>query len=93
MCDHRTQVLLLTVLYYIKIVLFHFCCRCKFTKPSDSVTGNPLVLRMVVNYSRQMSSQNVLRDIVGPLIMKVTEYTLSEILSVFDELRNNTFCI
>ncbi|KAJ9593504.1 hypothetical protein L9F63_014957, partial [Diploptera punctata] len=45
--------------------------RCKFTKPSDSVTGNPLVLKMVVNYSRQLSKQNALRDIVGPLIVKV----------------------
>lgn len=53
------------------------------------MTGNPLVLRMVVNYSRQMSSQNALRDIVGPLIMKVIEYT-SEFFPVFDELRNNS---
>ncbi|XP_069669169.1 ras GTPase-activating-like protein IQGAP1 isoform X2 [Periplaneta americana] len=47
--------------------------RCKFAKPSDAVTGNPLVLKMVVNYSRQMSSQNCLRDIVGPLIQKVLD--------------------
>ncbi|PSN41711.1 Ras GTPase-activating-like protein IQGAP2 [Blattella germanica] len=47
--------------------------RCKFTKPSDAVTGNPLVLKMVVNYSRQLSKQNALRDIVGPLILQVLE--------------------
>ena len=57
----------LDIFYRICLLLF----RCKFTKPSDAVTGNPLVLKMVVNYSRQLSKQNALRDIVGPLILKV----------------------
>jgi hypothetical protein len=60
--------------------LFH---RCKFTKPSDAVTGNPLVLRMVVNYSRQLSSQNALRDIVGPLISKVIKCNLPKSFHMF----------
>jgi hypothetical protein len=61
----------------------YFFHRCKFTKPSDAVTGNLLVLRMVVNYSRQMSSQNALRDIVGPLILKVIKCNFPELFHVF----------
>ncbi|XP_048514358.1 ras GTPase-activating-like protein IQGAP1 isoform X2 [Athalia rosae] len=45
--------------------------RCKFQKPSEVVTGNPLVLKMVVNYARQLNGQNSLRQIVGPIIEKV----------------------
>lgn len=61
----------------------YFFHRCKFTKPSDVVTGNPLVLRMVVNYSRQMSSQNALRDVVGPLILQVIKCNLRELFRLF----------
>lgn len=35
------------------------------------MTGNPLVLKMVVNYTRQLNGQRALRQIVGPLIEKV----------------------
>ncbi|KAG7199806.1 hypothetical protein KM043_000468 [Ampulex compressa] len=45
--------------------------RCKFEKPSEVVTGNPLVLKMVVNYARQLNGQRALREIVGPLIEKI----------------------
>ncbi|XP_028525391.2 ras GTPase-activating-like protein IQGAP1 isoform X2 [Apis cerana] len=45
--------------------------RCKFQKPSEVVTGNPLVLKMVVNYARQLNGQRALRQIVGPIIEKI----------------------
>ncbi|KAK9298625.1 hypothetical protein QLX08_008104 [Tetragonisca angustula] len=45
--------------------------RCKFQKPSEVVTGNPLVLKMVVNYARQLNGQRALRRIVGPIIEKI----------------------
>ncbi|XP_076668779.1 ras GTPase-activating-like protein IQGAP1 isoform X2 [Andrena cerasifolii] len=45
--------------------------RSKFQKPSEVVTGNPLVLKMVVNYARQLNGQRALRQIVGPIIEKV----------------------
>ncbi|XP_012270076.1 ras GTPase-activating-like protein IQGAP1 [Orussus abietinus] len=45
--------------------------RCKFQKPSEVVTGNPLVLKMVVNYARQLNGQKALRQIVGPIIEQV----------------------
>ncbi|CAK9799762.1 Ras GTPase-activating-like protein IQGAP1 [Anthophora plagiata] len=52
--------------------------RCKFQKPSEVVTGNPLVLKMVVNYARQLHGQRALRQIVGPLIEKIlADRTLS----------------
>ncbi|XP_034939382.1 ras GTPase-activating-like protein IQGAP1 [Chelonus insularis] len=45
--------------------------RSKFQKPSEVVTGNPLVLKMVVNYARQLNGQRALRQILGPVIEKV----------------------
>ncbi|XP_078048629.1 ras GTPase-activating-like protein IQGAP1 [Augochlora pura] len=45
--------------------------RSKFQKPSEVVTGNPLVLKMVVNYARQLNGQRALRQIVGPIIEKI----------------------
>ncbi|XP_050481598.1 ras GTPase-activating-like protein IQGAP1 isoform X1 [Bombus huntii] len=45
--------------------------RCKFQKPSEVVTGNPLVLKMAVNYARQLNGQRALRQIVGPIIEKI----------------------
>ncbi|XP_046426455.1 ras GTPase-activating-like protein IQGAP1 [Neodiprion fabricii] len=45
--------------------------RSKFEKPSEVVTGDPLVLKMVVTYARQLSGKNPLRQIVGPIIQKI----------------------
>ncbi|XP_017888182.1 ras GTPase-activating-like protein IQGAP1 isoform X2 [Ceratina calcarata] len=45
--------------------------KCKFQKPSEVVTGNPLVLKMAVNYARQLNGQRALRQIVGPIIEKI----------------------
>nr|XP_050869767.1 ras GTPase-activating-like protein IQGAP1 isoform X2 [Vespula vulgaris] len=52
--------------------------RCKFQKPSEVVTGDPLVLKIVVNYARQLNGQRALRQIVGPIIEKIlSDKTLS----------------
>ncbi|XP_066597001.1 ras GTPase-activating-like protein IQGAP1 [Prorops nasuta] len=52
--------------------------RCKFQKPAEIVTGNPLVLKMVINYARQLNGQKALRQIVGPIIETVlADRTLS----------------
>lgn len=40
-------------------------------KPSDVVTGDPLVLDLAVNYARQHSGQNTLRQILEPVVTKV----------------------
>ncbi|XP_057324303.1 ras GTPase-activating-like protein IQGAP1 [Microplitis mediator] len=45
--------------------------RSKFQKPAEVVTGNPLVLKMVVNYARKLNGQRALRQILGPVIEKV----------------------
>ncbi|XP_023246515.1 ras GTPase-activating-like protein IQGAP1 [Copidosoma floridanum] len=45
--------------------------RCKFQKPMDVVSGNPLVLKMAVAYARQLHGQRSLRDILGPIINKI----------------------
>lgn len=55
-----------------------FKYRCKFQKPSEVVTGDPLVLKIVVNYARQLNGQRALRQIVGPIIEKIlSDKTLS----------------
>ncbi|KAK2582629.1 hypothetical protein KPH14_004911 [Odynerus spinipes] len=52
--------------------------RCKFQKPSEVVTGDPLVLKIVVNYARQLNGQRALRQIVGPIIEQIlSDRTLS----------------
>lgn len=44
---------------------------CRFDKPLDVITGNPIVLKMAVNHARQMSGLSSLRNIVGPLVEKM----------------------
>lgn len=45
--------------------------QCKFQKPTDAVTGNPLVLKLAVSYARQAEGYNPLRNILGFLIEQV----------------------
>ncbi|EFN88876.1 Ras GTPase-activating-like protein IQGAP1 [Harpegnathos saltator] len=45
--------------------------RCNCDKPSDVLTGKPLVREMVVSYAKQLSGQGLLKQVVGPLIEKV----------------------
>lgn len=45
--------------------------KCNCDKPSDVLTGKPLVREMVVSYAKQLSGQGLLKQVVGPLIEKV----------------------
>ncbi|XP_047098863.1 ras GTPase-activating-like protein IQGAP1 [Schistocerca piceifrons] len=45
--------------------------RSKISSPMDVVTDKPLVLSLVVSYARQVSGQNPLKEMVGPLVEKV----------------------
>ncbi|XP_059079464.1 ras GTPase-activating-like protein IQGAP1 [Tigriopus californicus] len=47
--------------------------RVKVDKPSDIVTGQPLVLKMIVSFNRNGKGQANLRDMLGPLINRVLE--------------------
>lgn len=38
---------------------------------SDIVSGNPLVVKMIVSFNRRGAGQATLRDMLGPLIQKV----------------------
>ena len=48
-------------------------CRLKVDKIMDIVTGNPTVIKMVIHYTRGERGQNVLRDLLGPLIQEVLD--------------------
>ncbi|KAK8406021.1 hypothetical protein O3P69_007029 [Scylla paramamosain] len=45
--------------------------RCKVLRLSDIVSGNPLVVKMIVSFNRRGAGQVSLRDMLGPLIRKV----------------------
>ncbi|KAG0713538.1 Ras GTPase-activating-like protein IQGAP1 [Chionoecetes opilio] len=45
--------------------------RCKVLRLSDIVSGNPLVVKMIVSFNRRGAGQASLRDMLGPLICKV----------------------
>ncbi|KAK3096452.1 hypothetical protein FSP39_000292 [Pinctada imbricata] len=45
----------------------------KVDKMSDFVTGNPLVVKMIVGYNRNQRGQNALREMLNPLITEVIE--------------------
>lgn len=39
----------------------------------DIVTGNPTVIKMVIHYTRGERGQNVLRELIGPIVKEVLE--------------------
>lgn len=45
----------------------------KVDKMSDFVTGNPLVVKMIVGFNRNQRGQNSLREMLNPLIIEVIE--------------------
>uniref|UniRef100_A0A0B7B822 Ras GTPase-activating-like protein IQGAP1 n=1 Tax=Arion vulgaris TaxID=1028688 RepID=A0A0B7B822_9EUPU len=45
----------------------------KVDKMTDIVTGNPLVVKMIVGFNRNQRGQNALKEMLNPLIMKVIE--------------------
>ena len=45
----------------------------KVDKISDIVSGNPMVVKMIVGFYKSGSGQNALRDILGPLVKQVLD--------------------
>ncbi|XP_059195853.1 ras GTPase-activating-like protein IQGAP3 [Centropristis striata] len=45
--------------------------RLKVEQPQDVVTGNPFVIKMLVNFYRHAGGQNALRDALGPALQDV----------------------
>lgn len=60
---------------YLLLKLFRFTLEeeisCKIVMPFDIIASTPLVLKMAVNLSRQLSGLNSLKTILGPLIEKI----------------------
>ncbi|XP_059051114.1 ras GTPase-activating-like protein IQGAP1 isoform X2 [Achroia grisella] len=60
---------------YLLLKLFRFTLeeeiRCKVVKPFDVIASTPLVLKMAVSLSRQLSGLNNLQTIIGPLVEKM----------------------
>ncbi|CAG5135114.1 unnamed protein product, partial [Candidula unifasciata] len=45
----------------------------KVDKMTDIVTGNPLVVKMIVGFNRNQRGQNALKELLNPLITKIIE--------------------
>ncbi|GBP92748.1 Ras GTPase-activating-like protein IQGAP2 [Eumeta japonica] len=60
---------------YLLLKLFRFTLEeeisCKIVKPFDVITSTPIVLKMAVSLSRQLSGLNSLQSIIGPLVEKI----------------------
>ncbi|CAK1540048.1 unnamed protein product [Leptosia nina] len=60
---------------YLLLKLFRFTLEeeisCKVAKPFDIIASTPLVLKMAVSLSRQLSGLNSLQTIIGPLVEKI----------------------
>ncbi|XP_053620170.1 ras GTPase-activating-like protein IQGAP1 [Plodia interpunctella] len=60
---------------YLLLKLFRFTLEeeisCKVVKPFDVIASTPLVLKMAVSLSRQLSGLNSLQSIIGPLVEKM----------------------
>ncbi|XP_063616676.1 ras GTPase-activating-like protein IQGAP1 [Cydia splendana] len=60
---------------YLLLKLFRFTLEeeisCKVVKPFDIIASTPLVLKMAVGLSRQLSGLNSLQTIIGPLVEKM----------------------
>ncbi len=46
-------------------------CSSKVDKIQEIVTGNPTVIKMVIHYTRGERGQNVLRELLGPLVQEI----------------------
>ncbi|XP_021188821.3 ras GTPase-activating-like protein IQGAP1 [Helicoverpa armigera] len=62
---------------YLLLKLFRFTLEeeisCKVVKPFDIIASTPLVLKMAVSLSRQLSGLNSLQTIIGPLVNKMLQ--------------------
>ncbi|CAH1797463.1 unnamed protein product [Owenia fusiformis] len=47
--------------------------KCKVDKMSDVVTGNPMVVKMIVGFNRNTRGQNALRELLNPLVQSVVD--------------------
>ncbi|KAM3967909.1 ras GTPase-activating-like protein IQGAP1 [Aphomia sociella] len=60
---------------YLLLKLFRFTLEeeisCRVEKPFDVISSTPLVLKMAVSLSRQLSGLNSLQSIIGPLVEKM----------------------
>lgn len=60
---------------YLLLKLFRFTLEeeisCKVVKPFDIIASTPVVLKMAVSLSRQLSGLNSLQTIIGPLVDKI----------------------
>ncbi|XP_041975421.1 ras GTPase-activating-like protein IQGAP1 isoform X2 [Aricia agestis] len=60
---------------YLLLKLFRFTLEeeisCKVSKPFDIISSTPLVLKMAVSLTRQLSGLNSLQTIIGPLVEKI----------------------
>lgn len=60
---------------YLLLKLFRFTLEeeisCKVVKPFDIIASTPLVLKMAVSLSRQLSGLNSLQTIIGPLVENI----------------------
>lgn len=45
--------------------------RLKVKQPQEVITGNPTVIKMVVNFYRHAGSQNTLKESLGPALQAV----------------------
>lgn len=72
--DHREAFLLLQL--FTEALRYEI--RLKVEKPQDVITGNPTVIKMLVNFYRHARGQNALRDSLGPALQDVLlDQTLS----------------
>ncbi|XP_077382458.1 ras GTPase-activating-like protein IQGAP3 [Festucalex cinctus] len=49
----------------------HFEIRCKVTEPQDVTRGNPVFIKMLVDFYRHEGGCNILREVVGPALRDV----------------------
>lgn len=60
---------------YLLLKLFRFTLEeeisCKVARPFDIIASTPLVLKMAVSLSRQLSGLNSLQTIIGPLVEQI----------------------
>ncbi|XP_046964971.1 ras GTPase-activating-like protein IQGAP1 [Vanessa cardui] len=83
---------------YLLLKLFRFTLEeeisCKIVKPFDIIASTPLVLKMAVSLSRQLSGLNNLQTIIGPLVEKIINDKELNIetgpVEIYKALRNET---
>ncbi|XP_061737829.1 ras GTPase-activating-like protein IQGAP3 isoform X1 [Nerophis ophidion] len=65
--DHREAFLLLQL--FTEALQFEI--RSKVSQPKEVITGNPFVIKMLVNFYRNARGHNVLREMLGPALQDI----------------------